>query len=405
MKQINFYIVCALIMGSSWLCPLYAQFAGGTGTADDPWLIETATQLNNVRDYLGQANSNRYFSQRADINLDVAPYNESYGWLPIGYFQEGDHPWDYIIAPFRGTYNGNNHVISGLYINRSYLSRSGLFGFTDSATISNLVLVDANINAKDYVGGLAGYSASSYFNNCSSYGNINGHSDVGGLLGYLLDANLISGCQSAGNVNGTNCVGGLIGLATNYDSIIDCHSLSNITAGLSPGGLMGNLGGTYIRNSFYNYETVLINQEHKFGVGALSNDMFNTWLTNDKVLNIDNYLTREGKEYLINSMNDFKHLIFFGQFNEHSYKLTQDLNMQNDTGFFVPYFSGTFYGNGHKITNIDITMLLSSHYTGIFGYAYQAEICDLRLENVNVHGGGCVGSLVGACANSIIYNC
>ena len=46
------------------------EFAGGTGVNGDPWLIETAEQLNNVRNHL-----DGYFELIGDIDLNVAPYN------------------------------------------------------------------------------------------------------------------------------------------------------------------------------------------------------------------------------------------------------------------------------------------------------------------------------------------
>ncbi|HRY84012.1 MAG TPA: hypothetical protein P5533_05215, partial [Candidatus Cloacimonadota bacterium] len=58
---------------------LSAQFSGGTGTVSDPYLIASATDLNNVRSYPGF-----YFLQTGDINLNVAPYNVGGGWHPIG---------------------------------------------------------------------------------------------------------------------------------------------------------------------------------------------------------------------------------------------------------------------------------------------------------------------------------
>ena len=59
-------------------------FAGGTGTATDPWQIATAEQLNNVRNYLGPAHSDKFFVLNANIDLDVPPYNTGLGWEPIG---------------------------------------------------------------------------------------------------------------------------------------------------------------------------------------------------------------------------------------------------------------------------------------------------------------------------------
>lgn len=42
-----------------------AQFAGGTGSESDPYIIETAEQLNEVRNYL----DGNHFRLNADIDL------------------------------------------------------------------------------------------------------------------------------------------------------------------------------------------------------------------------------------------------------------------------------------------------------------------------------------------------
>ena len=46
---------------------LWAQYAGGTGTADDPFLIATAEQINTIGLY--QEHWNKHFKQIADIDL------------------------------------------------------------------------------------------------------------------------------------------------------------------------------------------------------------------------------------------------------------------------------------------------------------------------------------------------
>jgi len=63
---------------------LFAQFAGGSGTEADPWLIRTPENLDSLRYYLGADNDDKYYKQIADIDLGVAPWNVGEGWEPIG---------------------------------------------------------------------------------------------------------------------------------------------------------------------------------------------------------------------------------------------------------------------------------------------------------------------------------
>ena len=54
-------------------------FAGGTGTVDDPYLVATADQLNEIRYHL---EAGLYFKQIEDIDLAHYPDDDE-GWLPI----------------------------------------------------------------------------------------------------------------------------------------------------------------------------------------------------------------------------------------------------------------------------------------------------------------------------------
>ena len=63
-------------------------FTHGSGTAEDPYQVETADDLNGVRDYLSA-----HFIQMADIDL-----SEIDNWVGI--------------STFSGTYNGNKKIIS-----------------------------------------------------------------------------------------------------------------------------------------------------------------------------------------------------------------------------------------------------------------------------------------------------
>ena len=95
MKKIDILFGLVLLVMFLTTGLLNAQFAGGSGVEEDPYLIGTAAHLNNVRNYM-----EAYFLQIDDIDLT------GYDWEPIGVLPtpEGDQP-------FYGTYNGNNYLI------------------------------------------------------------------------------------------------------------------------------------------------------------------------------------------------------------------------------------------------------------------------------------------------------
>jgi len=224
-----FFAVCAVNAG--------AQFAGGTGTASDPWQVATAEHLNNVRNYLGSTHAYKYYIQTADIDLGVAPWNEGEGWVPIG---TGGNS-------FYGRYNGNSKTVSGMYIARPNGQHQGLFGSTYNAWITDLGIINSTIIAHTYVGSLIGTASSTTIYRCFSTGSISAYSCVGGLIGIHYQGSGQSNykvfyCYSRVNVTGNNKVGGLMG--SKYYPISYCYSTGNIgTVGSSPsqiGGLVGS---------------------------------------------------------------------------------------------------------------------------------------------------------------------
>ena len=67
-------------------------------------------------------------------------------------------------------------------------------------------------------------------------------------------------------------------------------------------------------------------------------------------------------------------------------------------------FTATFDGNGHVVSNLYIYRP-NDNNQGLFGWAINADIKNVGLENVDVTGDCNVGGLVGNGSNSIISNC
>lgn len=210
------------------------SITGGSGTVGEPYLISTPTELAAISNCLGAGNSGKYFKLDANIDLNFSPYNTGSGWTPIG--TSGSN--------FYGKFDGNNYTISNLFIN-SASSYRGLFGYTQSSTIENLVLTNINITStQTFVGGLVGYSTtSSVITNVSVSGTISSSSSsVGGLVGY---ANLttISDSDSSVTVSGTSSVGSLVGSMNgtnnNNATITNSYATGNVRGSTNVGGLIG----------------------------------------------------------------------------------------------------------------------------------------------------------------------
>ncbi|MGF7184916.1 hypothetical protein GGQ84_001001 [Desulfitispora alkaliphila] len=218
-----------------------AKFAGGTGTAEEPFLIATAEHLNNLRKYLGSEHRNKYFKQIANINLGISPWNEGKGWEPIGDYELENN--------FFGKYDGNNFKIEGLYINRPDTTAVGLFGRLHSqGVVKNLKLIEVNITGGNYVGAVSGGwggdgLSGSKIENVHVTGSVTGSEYVGGLVG---TGSTIIRSSSEANVTGTNA-GGLAGMSR---SLIDESYAGGVIKGSRTGGLVGFNYYSTIKNSY-----------------------------------------------------------------------------------------------------------------------------------------------------------
>jgi hypothetical protein len=226
-------------------------FEGGSGTAEDPWQIATAEQLNNVRNYLGVDNSNKHFILVADI--DLTNYNsDPYGWNPIGWWVDSN-----TVNAFTGSFNGNGHSIRGLYINRTQ-SDIGLFGITDGAVIKNVALEDVNVSGEKWVGGLVGTAIETEITGCSVTGAVTAtRYSVGGLVGYLYNS-LVSESSSVATVVSQSMsenypedegTGGLVG-NSNSSEISRSSATGTVSGERYVGGLVGYGDEAIINNSY-----------------------------------------------------------------------------------------------------------------------------------------------------------
>jgi len=216
---------------------------GGNGTEEDPFVIGSAEDLNLINEHL-DAN----FVLESDVNMydDTRDggvfWNDGNGWDPIGDDTNS----------FTGSFDGNGHEITGVYINRSEDTNVGFFGDTNGADIIDVNLTDSNITGFENVGGLVGSATDTNITNShTSDGDVNGTNNVGGLAGYI-DNTDITDSNSDVNVNGNgNNVGGLIGEATNDSNITNSHFTGDVTnTGNNTGGLIGsNDGGDTINSS------------------------------------------------------------------------------------------------------------------------------------------------------------
>jgi hypothetical protein len=207
------------------------------------------------------------------------------GWQPIG--TEGN--------AFKGTFDGNGHTISDLFIDRPDEDEVGLFGRVQEGLVRNVGLVSVDVTGKKYVGALVGYSWKGTIDsdirppNSMTYsrGSVTGEENVGGLVGNNYDGTVnqcessaevfhassapdenrwrtgglvglnsgtVLNCDYNGVVNGDRQVGGLVGLnealLTIRGQVEDCGGAYSVNGNLEVGGVAGRNMGNIRRASF-----------------------------------------------------------------------------------------------------------------------------------------------------------
>ena len=235
---------------------------------NDPIIINTAADLDNVR-----VSMDKYF--RLGGNIDLTAYLAAGGAGFTKWGADGWEPLGDLKSPFTGGFDGNKHVISGLWINRSTKAGIGLFGVAEGATIANLGVEcsSAGIIGDFSVGTLVGMLKNSKAEACYARGIVSGDTLIGGLVGNVENGS-IANCYATGNVRGYSVVGGLAGLLyglSSTASITNSYATGNVTVSdYGAGGLVGEqsaysstaIGATSITNSYSTGNVSGRNQVH-----------------------------------------------------------------------------------------------------------------------------------------------
>jgi hypothetical protein len=256
-KNVLLVLTCLLASG---ICK--AQFSSGSGTAADPWIIKTAQQLDNLRNYLGEDHRDKHFKLGSDIDLSayIAQTYSAEGWLPIG--QSG--------SSFCCQIDGDNHSVTGLWINRPNMNQVGLFGYVEKLENISVAtdVAKGGVAGGGTVGALAGFCTTIL--NCHAAGfaaaksGVNGN--IGGLAGYVAT---VKNSSSACNVLAASTADNGGGLAGRVGTAINCHATGDVTA-TSIGGVHGGLAanGTVISNCYATGSVTATAESSRFGTVA-----------------------------------------------------------------------------------------------------------------------------------------
>jgi len=251
-RKIQWVISLFLVMLYFSGLPVQAQYGGGTGEPNDPYLIYTAEQMNEIG--LHEEDWDKHFKLMADI--DLAGYTGT-AFNIIGYYLAWDDN-----NPYIGVFEGNGRTISNFSYSSTDVNNIGLFGCVKgkNAEIKDLRLIDPNIDAGTayYTGALVGRLYGGTITNCyAEGGSVSGEHRIGGMVGY--NSGTIINCYANSSVMGYEYVGGIVGY--NSGIITNCCASGVITGNESVGGMVGYNSGTII-NCF---TTASVSGEHDIG--------------------------------------------------------------------------------------------------------------------------------------------
>lgn len=238
----NYYksLIAGIIITLTCSTSAIAQFAGGTGTAEDPWQVETIEHLNKVRDYLGQEHADKHFRQTGNITVADGLTN------PIGSSS----------SPFYGMYDGGGFIINQIELYRPENNYVGLFGYIKEARLSDVHLRNVMINGYRYVGGLVGYAEDSIIENASVTGElIAWNRDAGGLAG-IIEGGRASRVSAMVDISGGYRTGGLAGLITAEAKLHYAYTDGSVEGTYDVGGFAGSISSDALVSDAYSHASV-----------------------------------------------------------------------------------------------------------------------------------------------------
>jgi WD40 repeat protein len=208
-----------------------AQYGGGTGEPNDPYLVYTAEQMNTIGADPNDWDKN--FVLTSDIDMSsVIDYR------PVGLFT--------------GSFDGQGYIVQNLTIDANATGGNyhlGLFGKAGlGSQVANLGMVNVTVIGGDssrYVGGLCGSNEGAIFN-CYTSGTVSGAQMLGGLCGWNESSGTISNCYATGSVTSGslgNYIGGLCGGNSDGGTISNCNATVDVSSGVGYSSTFGGLCG------------------------------------------------------------------------------------------------------------------------------------------------------------------
>lgn len=224
-----------------WSTYAASSFAGGSGTSTNPYRIATAEQLAYLAKLTRSSSFNTYYRNKyyeltADIDLSAHQWDRSIGsrGLASNY-------------PFSGFFEGNNHVITGLYgeplFGKVYAqNNAGTAAESKGQYIQNIIFKNFYVTETSLlIDSIGGFEVSGII----AYGTY--AEEASGIINTANDdygITTISRCVNYASVENTTAdyVGGIINFVGGIVDIAECANYGTLTANYSISRIGGIVG-------------------------------------------------------------------------------------------------------------------------------------------------------------------
>lgn len=215
----------------------YSDVSAEAAAGQKTFSISTESELNKIAEWTSSYGNNFNgitLVLEKDIALSCDKDEITTHFKPIG-----------INSPFGGTFDGEGHKISNLYVNRP--GKAGLFASVYGASIKNLTVegtvVGSSSNGSDPtgVGGIVGYSSSEILiENCVSNVKVSSSCEnTGGICGYVNDVDsVIRNCVNIGEIKSNSDKTG--GISGNPGIVYNCANFGAVSGKSNVAGIAGN---------------------------------------------------------------------------------------------------------------------------------------------------------------------
>lgn len=196
------------------------------------------------------------------------------------------NPWT-PIKDYAGTFDGNGHFITDLYINVNDQDYQALFGnILSGAAIKNLAVdgtVVAGVYNKGtvyYTGGIvASAEQETVIENCINFVDVSGRMSVGGIIGRMGTKSSIKNCYNWGNISGNTNVGGILGAgyfesgAVRNIKIRECYNAGKVNGWAKDAAITYAESGIYPRNTYYLEDSCATSASVQIGTSVTSSEL------------------------------------------------------------------------------------------------------------------------------------